>query len=445
MNVTGIIAEYNPLHNGHEYHIKKAKEETNAKYIIVVMSGNHVQRGEPSVFNKWIRTEAALKAGADLVIELPLYYSTGSIDYFAKGAVSLLNDLNVVNNISFGSESGDMGLLKEAANFLAKEKVTQSCSLPAGLKSGVNYATRLLSQDYPEVILKLLSTPNNLLGVHYLLALNEMCTTITPHTLKREASDYNDTDTTALSSSSIRKELINEGLTDNILSKSPKCTHDTLKKYLEAYAPITPNDYSMMLFYKIQQVLNKYSDISNMSQKSPLLIGNGLNSELTEYTDISVSLANKIAKKYKDADTYENLIADLKSKDLTYTRISRGLLHILLDEKTSNLNEYIADDYNYYARILGFKKSSSLLLHKLKRYSKIPLITKLADAHTALDNFYLSDNYRKSGTEHSLTMYKHALRMLDEEINASELYTKTACTKSRQPFISEYEQQIIIV
>ena len=122
MKVCAIIAEYNPFHNGHEFQIKKAKEMTGADYIIVVMTGDFTQRGVPAVIDKYERTKMALKAGADLVIELPLYYSSSSAEYFASGSVNLLNKLGVVDYLCFGSECGDINILNDIANLLINHK-----------------------------------------------------------------------------------------------------------------------------------------------------------------------------------------------------------------------------------------------------------------------------------------------------------------------------------
>ena len=198
MKIVGLIAEYNPFHNGHRYHIEQAKEITGADYVIVIMSGNFVQRGDTSLINKWVKTEMALKAGVDLVIELPTVYALSSAENFADGAVKILNSLGVVDFISFGSEIGEITPLNDIANILYKEPKEFSSLITAQLKSGLSYPRAReialsqffgTSQKYSEI----LNSPNNILGVEYLKALKRRRSHIRPLTIKRDYSDYNST------------------------------------------------------------------------------------------------------------------------------------------------------------------------------------------------------------------------------------------------------------
>ena len=198
MRTVGIIAEYNPFHTGHEYHIRKARELSGADYVIVVMSPDFVQRGEPAVFDKYTRTRMALQGGADLVIELPVCYATGSAEYFAEGATALLDSLGTVNTLCFGGESDDISLFQNIADILIQEPKEYTDLLRSFLKQGMTYpqarcqalshylknqisdpsSSALLPDQCKlpdlETVTDFLSTPNNILGIEYCKALKKL-------------------------------------------------------------------------------------------------------------------------------------------------------------------------------------------------------------------------------------------------------------------------------
>ena len=196
MKITGIITEYNPFHNGHLYHLNTAKKVTNCHGIVCIMSGNFVQRGEPAIIDKWKRTEMALLNGVDLVIELPTFYAVSSAEFFAKGAVDILNNIGVVDNIFFGSECGDINLLYKIAEVLTKEPKEFKLKIKENLKSGVTYAKArektLIDILDNEDLNEILSNSNNILGIEYIKAIIKSNSSITPLTMKREGSKYND-------------------------------------------------------------------------------------------------------------------------------------------------------------------------------------------------------------------------------------------------------------
>ncbi|WP_455718849.1 tRNA(Met) cytidine acetate ligase, partial [Anaerosporobacter sp.] len=216
MQVVGLITEYNPFHNGHAYHIQKAKEITNADYVIVIMSGNYVQRGTPAIIDKYSRTLMALNNGADIVIELPVIYATASAETFAAGAIRILHDLGIVNSICFGSECGDLTLLSSIAKALCIESEEFRDTLLKYLRQGLSYPmarkhallnTIELSNYTNQQIEQVIESSNNILGVEYLKALYRLSSNIVPYTILREGSGYNDLtlDTTFSSASALRK------------------------------------------------------------------------------------------------------------------------------------------------------------------------------------------------------------------------------------------------
>ena len=195
MKITGIIAEYNPFHNGHLYQIKKARELTGADYIIVVMSGNLTQRGTPALIDKYSRAQMALSGGADLVIELPACYATASAEYFAMGAISILNQLGCVDSICFGSENGNIAMLTKIANALVSESEDFVQALKNNLKNGDTYPVArnaALAETISGITSydTILGFPNNILGIEYIKALIRQNSSIKPYTNLRIGADY---------------------------------------------------------------------------------------------------------------------------------------------------------------------------------------------------------------------------------------------------------------
>ncbi|MCR5420231.1 MAG: nucleotidyltransferase family protein [Lachnospiraceae bacterium] len=426
MNVTAIIAEYNPIHNGHVQHIINARKETNADYMIGIMSPDHVQRGCPSIISKYERTLNALTAGLDLIVELPHYYSTGSLDYFSSGAVSLIKNLGVVNCISFGSECGDLNLLKDAAEYISASQKHESPLLYKNLIKGINYAKAINSdKNIPESISKVLNTPNNLLGTSYIISAKKLSFECNFHTTKRYVSDYHDTSSGALSSKALRNDILSAPGTStapdltSLIGRIPEEVYNSLTDYFIDHRPISLDDYSLLLFYKLNSIDSAEA--------------------LTDYLDVSDNLAHKILKQYKHAGSFSSLCSKLKSKDLVYSRINRSLMHILLDITQKNSTEYINDGFHYYIKPLGFKKNAIPLLRTLKQHSRLPIISKNADAENILKNYYYSSE------KNNALLYKRALRMFSEGISAAELYNKTLSVRSNINFISEYEHSPVIL
>lgn len=438
MKVTAIIAEYNPLHNGHIKHIETAKYETGADCIIAVMSGDYVQRGAPAIISKYERAYSALLAGADLVIELPVCYSTGSLEYYSRGAVSLTAKTGIADCISFGSECGDIGRLKEASSVIRSLSSSPSSALRDRLKQGLNYSDALNSlSDIPEQIREVLREPNNLLAASYIAASDHLSFDCEFHTMKRAGSGYHDASEGALSSTAIRRALLSAPLS-SLKTKLPipEAIAASMFEYLEDHTAMSEDIMSLLLFAKIHDII-----------KNALCGDFDPAAKLTSYLDVSESLANKLINNYLHEHDYASLCSRLKSKDVNYSRISRALLHILLGIRNDHLGEYINDGYHYYIKILGMRRASSELLHTLKKKSVLPLISKNADAEQILKNCYMSNNEDTyiSNPFKKQSMYEHARRMFIENTAASDLYNKTACVVSRQSFLSEYEHSPVIL
>ncbi len=411
LKVNGIVAEYNPFHNGHLYQLQDAKKQSEADYTIVVMSGNFMQRGTPALLNKYRRAEMALKNGADLVLELPALYATGSAEFFAMGAVSILDKLGVVSHLCFGSESGDIKALDHLADILADESKEFQDALKQKLRQGLSYPsarTAALTKLYPDLsnCIDVLALSNNILGIEYLKALKRRNSKITPLTTLRSSSNYGDRLMGSYQSSALalRHAIYDDCDLQSLAAQIPESAFAILKNALEANECLRLNDFSEIMHYKLLMEADKgYSD----------------------YMDVSSDLSDRIIKHLYQFTDFRSFCDILKTKDMTYTRISRCLMHILLDIRTADIEQARQNDYVNYARVLGFRKNSEALLTAIKKNASIPLVTKLADAEK------LSD--------------EAALQTLKKELRINSVYESTAAFKSKQAMVNEYRSPLLIV
>lgn len=430
MKITGIIAEYNPFHNGHKYHLEQARAVTGADFCIAVIGGDFLQRGVPAAADKYMRAETALLNGADLVLELPLFYAAGSAEFFAMGAVTLLDKLGAVDALCFGSESGSLSVLSKIADILANEPEHYRNTLQTALKKGASFpqARSIALADYfpdSSEYQDAVTSPNNILGIEYLKALSKRNSRILPFTIKREGNQYHDIhlnspeyngmgmpdasvpdrhDVPLSSASAIRSSIAHSGDLSRIRGHVPDSVYRLLQEnYLRRF-PISSNDFSLLLKYRLLMEADKgYAD----------------------YLDITADFSDKIRKNLNAFESFEQFCGLLKSKDLTYSRISRGLLHILLGMTAAEMHTYLQHDYIRYARILGFRKSSGELLGVLKKSASVPLISKLADAPS-----YLTQPGRD---------------MLEKDILSAHIYDSVVSSKYHTPFVPEYAKRLIII
>lgn len=406
MKVTAVIAEYNPFHNGHLYHLDSVRQTLDTDLIVVVMSGDFTQRGLPAIVDKYERCQMALENGADLVFELPAYFALGSAEYFAQGAVSLCDKLGVVDSLHFGSESGDISLLYEFTSMmLARESDAYKSVLNKYLKLGCSFPAardNALTELLPDPEIKqLVSAPNNILGIEYIKALIQRNSTIRPFTLTRRGEDYTsdslDTDSFA-SANAIRNALLdpfgsvadcrsaqNTGFTQNFFSEIPPCAQKHMPAsvctILHQKQFLCADDFSELLLYKMLQdkMLQEKMLISEMSK------GKMPKDAFAKYYDIGTQLSHTMYNNLSQYTTFEDFALSCKTKNLTYTRICRGLMHILLDMTQENAEALKQDDYAQYARLLGFTGRGRQLLKTIKANASIPIITKLPDALRQLD------------------------------------------------------------
>lgn len=415
MKTVGIIAEYNPFHSGHQYQIAMARRLTGADFVVVVMSGDFVQRGEPAVFDKYTRTAMALEGGADLVLEMPVRFATSSAEDFAACGVALLDRLGVTDVLCFGSELGRLDLLEQAAGILAAEPEAFRQTLRQGLAAGMSFPKAReaalvreleacgLKEAGQDDWQKVLSSPNNILGIEYLKALKRRNSRISPLTVRRQGQDYHDTrllpedNQFFPSASAIRKAYRDPSGTGCSGSGGTRPA---------VPVPIFPDDLSGLLDARLLELSRQ-------------------NQDLARFADVSPELAARIRRNLLEFDTFSGRIARLKTRQLPYTRISRALVHILLGITAEEISVSRSLDYAPYIRILGFRKAAGDLLGAIRRQCPLPMVTRTAGALRQMED-------------------SPAMDMLYQDICASHLYQSLVFHKSGGRMKNEYTQSVVI-
>ena len=331
MNVVGIIAEYNPFHKGHAYQIQKAKEQCGAEFAVVVMNGDFVQRGEPAIFDKYTRTKEALLGGADLIFELPVRFGLSSAGDFAMGGVLALNALPFVTHLCFGTETGDLTPLLQAATFLCDEPDSYRTRVKHFVKQGILYpkARSLALAAESGLPTETWDSPNNILGLEYCVALQKIHSKIKPFTIRREGQGYHDNDTPALSdfpsATFLRKKIRKAGEKENL----------------------SLSDFSSLIGYSLLTA----KDLCRIKDITP---------------DLSDRIRNELPK-YREINEF---VKTIKNPSLTTGRIKRSFFQCLFDiEKEEPVMPYL--------RVLGMKKEASSLLSQ-KENASCQILTKLA-------------------------------------------------------------------
>ncbi|MBO4909149.1 MAG: nucleotidyltransferase [Lachnospiraceae bacterium] len=371
MKTAGIIAEYNPFHDGHKYHIEETKKQTGADYCVVAMSGNFVQRGAPAIIDKYARAKSALAEGADLVIQIPPVFSLSSAEFYAKGSIALLENTGLIDYLSFGSEAGNLEKLEKLAHILADEPDKYKKLLQKYLKAGNAFPAaraKALIDYCPDMtdLSELVSSPNNILAIEYLKALISSKSEIKPVTMKRVGAGYNDPyapGQPGISAKAIREAISYGSEVDNLKAYMPKESFKALKDAVKKNMTVDENDFSEMLIYKL------------LSEREH---------GYTKYLDVSEELSDRIGnnlEKFKNITDFCNL---LKTKDKTYTRVSRALFHILLDITQDSIEPYDYTGSCPYIRVLGFRKSSEAILSEIKTKASVPVLCGYNDAADSL-------------------------------------------------------------
>lgn len=425
MKVTGIIAEYNPFHNGHEYHINTARKRLKSDYIIVVMSGNYVQRGAPTILDKYSRARMALNAGADLVLELPSCFATASAEYFAYGGVAILDKLGIVDDLCFGTESldsmnpeGTKEEVKEAvkgitdqfgkiADLLVDEPEEFKEILKEGLREGLSHAaarSKAVGQILGEEYVTVMETSNNILGVEYMKALRKLGSSIKPDPVARLLSVHNDTAINEgfSSATAIRNAIYNQYDMNALASTVPEYALDILMdRYLE-YFPIFRDDFSLIVGAKLLEAKEA--------------------ADLTKYFGVSEDLANRMLNLKDDFRSFVQFKDLLATKNINKATTSRALMHIALGITDADMQDMYNADSIRYVKVLGFRKNSEALLSEIKKKTELKLVTKLADAV-------------KEGAD----------KMLLQNIAADEMYRMVAMNKFDSELKNPFTEELVII
>ncbi|MEH7524449.1 nucleotidyltransferase [Bacillus sp. JJ1503] len=366
MNAVGVIVEYNPFHNGHAFHLQEAKKLADAEVVIAVMSGNFLQRGEPSLVSKWKRTEMALKAGADIVFELPYSFATQQANSFASGAVSILEAAGC-HSLCFGSESGDIESFYRTITFLETNNEHYQRQVKYYLERGNSYpkATSLSFHDLsPHKELLDMSKPNNILGFQYIKAVQKQGASIQPLTVSRKSADYHDphfSSETIASATSIRKALFSEeGNMADLKQYMPKTSYQALLDYRQEFGLFHQwETYWPYLKYRILHSTLK---------------------ELSFIYEVEEGLENRLADAVLVSNSFNEFMKKIKTKRYTWTRLQRACLHILTNNTRKNEMNNQAEKAEYL-RLLGMTSKGRQYLNKKKSRLQLPLISKISSVH----------------------------------------------------------------
>ena len=400
-NILGIIAEYNPFHNGHLYHLKESKRKCNAKYVVAIISGNFTQRGDASIVNKFEKAKMAIENGIDMVIELPTLYSISSAENFADGAIKILNELNFITHISFGSESGNINQLNNIASILTDEPEEFSKLLKEELRKGSSFPVarqnaieKFLNLTNKNEFNKLLKSPNNILAIEYLKALKKTKSNITPITIERKNVDYYSENIVEnfASSTKIRKEImdinnmdINNMNMNNmdvnmdmfLNSCMPKKSYDIIKENIEKGNCIQSlKCFEDMIFYKLRSMQIN---------------------EIKELPDVCEGLENVIKKASNETNSLEDLINKCKSKRYTRTRIQRILIYALLGITRQDME--MSENVNPYIRVLAVNKNGRELLSIINK-----TIVNKANINTNTDINNININKPNDNTDNKINI-----------------------------------------
>jgi predicted nucleotidyltransferase len=383
MKNIGVIAEFNPFHNGHKYLLDNIRQKYKADCIVVIMSGTFVQRGDLSIIDKWQRAKVAVMNGANLVLELPIPYAIQSADFFASGALAVLSKLEIPY-ICFGTETNNINLLQALAKNMAFETDAYKEKLRVSLKTGLSYP-RALSSSVNHFAAKDIFTPNNILALEYMKTIIRNQYKIEPLHILRKGSDYNSTNlaTDFSSATAIRAKMLDGHLFD-ISKNVPENSYSSIREFYEEY--------------------NRFNTLENLIREIKFKIITTDIQKLSSIHEVSEGIENKILKNIMHGENIDDIIHSIKSKRYTYARIRRILLNALLDLDDHFYNSLQLDDI-HCIKVLAFDKTGQGFLKSNK--NNVHFITKKSD----FDEQQASDTDIKINklTNHSTNIYHLAL------------------------------------
>lgn len=413
MKTLAIIAEYNPFHNGHAYQLAEALKFTGADNVLTIMSGNFLQRGEPAMWNKYLRAKMCVQNGIDLALELPFIYSTGSALDFANGAIHILNALQSVDYLCFGIENGTLDDFLYAADIIVNEPAKYREILTDNISMGLSYpaarSKALTSYTNDDNIADIISTPNNILALEYICALQRTKSSIKPVPIIRKGAGYHDKSLNKILSSAtaIRKNILSQNTSSDMSELKHHVPSETYNIIFDNYglnSPIEPDDLSTQL-----QLSRMYLDF--VINENPDFMPCDMNNDIY----------NKL-RNCPMQGTVTDIVQAMSSKNYTSTRIKRSLLHMIACYREADRKSFIENGYCQYVNILSLKKDNKGLLKTIKNNSCIPIITKKADFFDTISQF---DNINR---ELATLMWRY-------DTNATELYNCLVYNKyhTKQP------------
>ena len=406
MNVVGIIAEYNPFHSGHAYQIRRARELADADYVVVILSGDFVQRGEPAVFDKYSRTRDALEGGADIVFELPVRYSLSSAGDFAYGGIKALTELGFVTHVCFGSEQGNIDQFLKVAETLEREDKSRTefqSVLESRLREGFSYPdarAQALMNVIGETDLDepFFSMPNNILGIEYCLALLKLQSPLTPLTLLREGQDYRDA-------------------TNPTLKRYPSSTAIRAGIHTSNTPHLVLNDFSDLICYALRDMIRREGDLKNSHRV------------IDSAKDLSSDIFGRIRKEMDGFTSASDLISKIKTKAFTESRLRRCLLQVCL-----HLSE--TDTSLPYLHLLGLNTRAGHLLRGLRG-------AEIDEPANIEDNQPFSIVTRLAADLPRLSDEARAL--YEQDLFAADIYRFVFQRKYRVTLPNEFEQAPMVV
>lgn len=408
MKHIGIIAEYNPFHNGHAYQFSQIKKDFPDKKIVICLSGDYVQRGEPCIFPKSLRCKCTLNGGADLVIEMPILYSSASSEHFATAGVMTLYKTGIVDTICFGAECDD----KEKLIFLAELFLNEPDDYKVALKSNLSLGLSFPKARYNAVKTcfpgmnyeTILESPNNILAIEYIKAIRKFNLPLDIHIIKRSHDNHNilSTENNICSSSALRNTFTSDNIDYNSWNNNiPENVLDTIKES-PVSKPLFLDDYYSYLQYKL------ISDIESIN----------------DYFEMTEELSNTIKNLSIIPSSFNELIDILSSKHNTKARVRRALFNVILSRSKQLIKEYPPEKV-CYIRLLGVRSDSTHLIKDMKDFCDIPVINK-----TSIAKNILSQN---------------ELKLFLREIYENKLYRQIFYNKYGITLPTDYEQSVIIL
>ncbi|MPW26047.1 nucleotidyltransferase [Alkalibaculum sp. M08DMB] len=369
MKLLSIIAEYNPFHNGHAYHLNISKEKSQCSHTMAIMSGSFLQRGEPALLDKWTRASISVKNGIDLVVELPYVFSCQSAEIFAYGSVITLDALNIVSTLSFGCENDSLSELSEIAKILIDEPPYYRELLKSYLNKGKSFpsARQLALGDFLNTTDHIITTPNNILAIEYLKWLYKFNSSIAPLPIQRVNVGYHDEKivNNFVGATHIRNLLLKTMDIESVIDVVPDSTYKSLYLYGNQFNNLE-NYFSLI--------------VGDLFKSSP--------DELKEFFDVSEGLENRILKSAYACKTMDELVNHIHTKRYTKTRIKRILINFLHSHKSADAKQIFKNyDYKPYLRVLAFNERGKEILKQIKLNSEIKIVTNLAKDYKDLDSF----------------------------------------------------------